>query len=115
MDINYDNDNNLNAKFQLKYEDLIQDLDGIQRNDLEWSIKTYRVDIDIITTNLEWIVKRYRCDNKNNNYNSRIPFRSAVYHDGKNDDNTNKRLKELLLRMVKDAVNTELEYILKQY
>ena len=43
MDTKYDSDNNLNAKFQLKCDNLIQDLDGIQRKDLEWSIKKYRV------------------------------------------------------------------------
>ena len=35
---NYDG-TNLNAKFQLKYEYLIEDLNGVQRNDLEWILK----------------------------------------------------------------------------
>ena len=41
MDKNYDNDNNLNAKFQLKYEDLIQDLDGI--NVMIWNGVSKRI------------------------------------------------------------------------
>ena len=50
MDNYYDNNNNLNVILQFKCEDLIQDLDGIQR--------TFK-------TKLGWILKKYRVDNDN--------------------------------------------------
>ena len=37
--IDIDNGDILNAKLQLKYEDLIGNLDSIQRKDLEWLMK----------------------------------------------------------------------------
>ena len=62
-------DNNLNAKLQIKYDDLIEDLDGIQRKDLEWFLKRYRIhNENTFDTKLEWILKRYRVDNDNNNH-----------------------------------------------
>ena len=54
----------MNAKLLLKCEELIGDLDGIQRKDLEWTLKRYEVDNDNnINTKLYWNVKWYRVDN----------------------------------------------------
>ena len=65
---NYDG-NNLYTKLQLKCEDLIGDLDGIQRKDLEWSLKRYQDDNNnTFNTKLYWNTKRYRVDNNNNNH-----------------------------------------------
>ena len=56
-------DNILNAKLQVKCEDLIEDLDGIQRNfesKLDKILKKYRDNNDnIFETELECIVSRY--------------------------------------------------------
>ena len=96
MDRNDDNNNKLNAKLQLKCEDLIQNLDGIQRKDLEWSTNKYRVDNDIINTKLEWNVKRYWVDN---------------------DTTSDTKLEWILkkYRVDNNIINTKLDWILKRY
>ena len=65
--VNNDNDGILNVKLQLKYGDLIRNLDGIQQEDLEWLMKHYIVNNEkTFDTKLFWILKRYRVDNDNN-------------------------------------------------
>ena len=96
---------------------IIRMLLRFDENVLRFAQQVVRVDSGVTTTTLDsklrWILKRHRVDIYNNS-NFKILFRS-VYHSEKDDDNTNKRLKELLLRMVRDAVNNELEWRLKKY
>ena len=53
-------------KVQLKYGDLIRNLNGIQQEDLEWLMKSYTVNNDnTFDIKLFLILKRYRVNNDN--------------------------------------------------
>ena len=58
--VDNDNDDILNAKLQFEYENWIENLDGIQREDLEWVMKRYTVNND---NDLEWYMKQYQVNN----------------------------------------------------
>ena len=85
--VDNDNDDTLNAKLQFEYENWIEHLDGIQREDLEWVMKKYTVDNDNYVHG-----KPINSNSNDGNENDDDTFHHAtqgqVYYDSNNDDDT---------------------------